>query len=41
MSVKKRFSPAEVEKLRANPYTERVMAGQISFMWRSRRNSGV
>ncbi len=31
MSVKKRFSPAEVEKLRANPYTERVTAEQISF----------
>ena len=31
MNVKKRFSPAEVEKLRANPYTERVTAEQISF----------
>lgn len=31
MSVKKRFSPAEVEKLRANPYTESVTAEQISF----------
>lgn len=31
MSVKKRFSPAEVEKLRANPYTERVTTEQISF----------
>ena len=31
MSVKKKFSPAEVEKLRANPYTERVTVEQISF----------
>lgn len=31
MRVKKRFSPAEVEKLRANPYTERVTTEQISF----------
>ena len=31
MRVKKKFSPAEVEKLRANPYTERVTAEQISF----------
>ena len=31
MSVKKKFSPEEVEELRANPYTERVTAGQISF----------
>ena len=31
MSVKRKFSPEEVEKLRANPYTERVTAEQISF----------
>ena len=31
MSLKQKFSPAEVEKLRANPYTERVTAEQISF----------
>lgn len=31
MSVKKRFSPEEVEVLRTNRYTERVTAEQISF----------
>lgn len=31
MSVKKKFSPKEVETLAANPYTAKVTAGQISF----------
>ncbi len=31
MSVKKKFSPEEVEALRTNRYTERVTAEQISF----------
>lgn len=31
MSVKKRFSPEEVEALRANPYTKQVTEEQISF----------
>ena len=31
MSVKKKFTPEEVEVLRANPYTEQVTAEQISF----------
>ncbi len=31
MSTKKVFSPEEIEILRANPYTERVTAEQISF----------
>lgn len=31
MSTKKMFTTEEVEALRANPYTERVSAGQISF----------
>lgn len=31
MSTKKKFSPEEVEELRANPYTERVSEEQISF----------
>jgi len=31
MSTKKVFSPEEIEMLRANPYTERVTAEQISF----------
>lgn len=31
MSVKKKFSPEEVEALRANPYTEKVTAERISF----------
>lgn len=31
MSVKKKFSPKEVEELRANPYTEKVTEEQISF----------
>lgn len=31
MSVKKKFSPEEVETLRANPYTKQVTAEQISF----------
>ena len=31
MSVKKKFSPEEVETLRANPYTEKVTAERISF----------
>ena len=31
MSTKKKFSPEEVETLRANPYTERVTTEKISF----------
>lgn len=31
MSVKKKFSPEEMEALRANPYTKRVTSEQISF----------
>lgn len=31
MSIKKKFTPAEVEALRANPYTEKVTERQISF----------
>ena len=31
MSVKKKFSPEEVEALGANPYTKRVSSEQISF----------
>ena len=31
MSIKKKFTPAEVEELRANPYTEKVTERQISF----------
>lgn len=31
MSVKKKFSPKEVETLAANPYTAKVTAEQISF----------
>lgn len=31
MSTKKVFSPEEIAALRANPYTERVTAEQISF----------
>ena len=31
MSTKKKFTPAEVEALRANPYTEKVSENQISF----------
>ena len=31
MSTKKKFSPEEVEALRANPYTEKVSEEQISF----------
>lgn len=31
MSTKKKFSPEEVEVLRANPYTEQVTAERISF----------
>lgn len=31
MSTKKKFSPEEVEVLRANPYTEKVSGAQISF----------
>lgn len=31
MSTKKAFSPEEIAMLRANPYTERVTTGQISF----------
>lgn len=31
MSTKKVFSPEEIAMLRANPYTERVTAEQISF----------
>ena len=31
MSAKKKFTPEEVEVLRANPYTEKVSEEQISF----------
>ena len=31
MSIRKKFTPAEVEELRANPYTEKVSEEQISF----------
>ena len=31
MSIRKKFTPAEVEELRANPYTEKVTERQISF----------
>ena len=31
MSTRKKFTPAEVEELRANPYTEKVTEAQISF----------
>ena len=31
MSTKKKFTPAEVEALRGNPYTEKVSEEQISF----------
>ena len=31
MSTKKKFTPEEVEALRANPYTEKVTEEQISF----------
>ena len=31
MSIKKKCTPAEVEALRANPYTEKVTERQISF----------
>ena len=31
MSTRKKFTPAEVEELRANPYTEKVTERQISF----------
>lgn len=31
MSTKKKFTPEEVEELRANPYTEKVSEEQISF----------
>ena len=31
MSIKKKFTPAEVEELCANPYTEKVTERQISF----------
>ena len=31
MSTRKKFTPAEVEQLRANPYTEKVTEIQISF----------
>ena len=31
MSIRKNFTPAEVEELRANPYTEKVTERQISF----------
>ena len=31
MSTRKKFTPAEVEELRANPYTEKVTEIQISF----------
>ena len=30
-SIRKKFTPAEVEELRANPYTEKVTERQISF----------
>lgn len=31
MSTRKKFTPAEVEELRTNPYTEKVTETQISF----------
>lgn len=31
MSIKKKFTPAELDELRANPYTEKVTERQISF----------
>ena len=31
MSVKKKFTDAEIQELQRNPYTERVTADQISF----------
>ena len=31
MSTRKKFTPAEMEELRANPYTEKVTERQISF----------
>lgn len=31
MSIRKKFTPAEVKELRANPYTEKVTERQISF----------
>lgn len=31
MSIRKKFTPAEVRELRANPYTEKVTERQISF----------
>ena len=31
MGTRKKFSAAELELVRANPYTEKVTANQISF----------